>query len=54
MGSNRKVKVLVCICATCCQQFPERKKIKIAALRLMKRDPFMLSRSPKEKEGRNG
>ena len=46
------MKVLPCLCPTCCAAFPKRKAIKAAALKMLKRDGFMSSRSPKETEGR--
>jgi hypothetical protein len=43
-------RALPCLCPTCCAQFPERLKIKKAALRIVQKDAFMLSRTPKEPE----
>jgi hypothetical protein len=46
-------RALPCLCPTCCAQFPERLKIKKAALRIVQKDAFMLSKSPKEPERRD-
>ena len=43
-------RALPCLCPGCCEQFPERLKIKKAALKIVQKDAFMLSRSPKEPE----
>jgi hypothetical protein len=43
-------RALPCLCPACCAQFPERLKIKKAALRIVQKDAFMLSKSPKEPE----
>jgi hypothetical protein len=43
-------RALPCLCPDCCTQFPERLKIKKAALKIVQKDAFMLSKSPKEPE----
>lgn len=43
-------RALPCLCPDCCAQFPERVKLKKAALRIVQKDAFMTSKSPKEPE----
>lgn len=49
-SSRASRRALPCLCPACCAQFPERWKIKKAALRIVQKDAFMTSKSPKEPE----
>jgi hypothetical protein len=39
-----------CVCDSCCEYFPERRKVRTAMHKAMRRDPVMASREPKEKQ----